>query len=128
MRVLVDTHTFLWAVLEDHKLSENARRTWLDEANELLISPASLWEIAIKVGLGKLEVDEPLDGFFDRELAINDLTVLAIAPRHAAAISLLPHHHRDPFDRMLAVQAAVEGVPIVSADALLDAYGVRRLW
>lgn len=128
MRLLVDTHAFLWAVLEDRKLSANARAKWLDPATELFISPASLWEIAIKTGLGKLSISQPIDRFFDVELVANDLTLLAIGPHHAARVATLPHHHGDPFDRMLIAQSLCENLPILSADAALDVYGVTRMW
>ncbi len=128
MRLLVDTHAFVWAVLEDRKLSQSARQTWIDDTNELLISPASLWEIAIKVGLGKLALNRPIDEFFATELVSNRLELLPILPSHAARVSELPHHHRDPFDRLLVAQALCENVPLLSADAALDNYGVQRVW
>lgn len=126
--MLVDTHAFVWAVLEDRKLSQTARQTWLDDTNELLISPACLWEIAIKVGLGKLALNRPIDEFFAKELAGNRLELLAILPSHAARVAALPRHHRDPFDRLLVAQALCENLPLLSADAALDAYGIRRVW
>ena len=128
MRILVDTHAFLWAVLEDRKLSANARAQWLHPEADLYISPASLWEIAIKVGLGKLKIAQPLDQFFELELFSNDLKLLPIAPDHAARVATLPHLHGDPFDRMLVAQSLCESLPILSADALLDGYGVQRVW
>ncbi len=128
MRLLVDTHAFVWAVLEDRKLSQSARQTWLDDTNELLISPASLWEIAIKVGLGKLALKRPFEEFFATELTGNRLELLPILPSHASRVAELPHHHRDPFDRLLVAQALCENVPLLSADAALDVYGVQRVW
>lgn len=127
-RVLVDSHAFLWAVLEDHRLSQWARSTWLDQSAELLISPASLWEIAIKVGVQKLKVDRPLPQFFAEELAANNLMRLPISADHAAFVATLPAVHRDPFDRLLIAQALCEGLPILSADRQLDAYGASRVW
>jgi PIN domain nuclease of toxin-antitoxin system len=128
MRVLVDSHVFLWAVLEDPRLSLHAREIWLDEQNQLLISAASLWEIAIKVGLGKLAIDRPLKEFYAEELAKNSLILLPISADHAAALAALPPVHRDPFDRMIVAQAISEELSLLSADKLLDAYGIRREW
>ncbi len=128
MQVLIDSHTLLWAILEHDRLSTIARSTWLDEANDLLVSPASLWEIAIKIGLGKLVVDGSLEEFYASEIAANKLAVLPVLPRHAARVATLPYHHRDPFDRMLVAQALCEDLPLLSADSQLDAYGVQRIW
>lgn len=128
MRVLIDTHAFLWEVLDDQRLSTLAQETWDEPSNELLISAASLWEISIKVGSGKLAINRPVDEFFDVEIARNGLKVLPITATHAARAGVLPRHHGDPFDRMLVAQSICEGVPILSIDALLDAYGVPRIW
>jgi PIN domain nuclease of toxin-antitoxin system len=128
VRLLVDTHAFLWAVLEDQKLSGEARSQWLSPDSELLISPTSLWEIAIKVALGKLKLRGTTREFFERELRSNSLTLLPIAPAHAARVATLPHHHGDPFDRMLVAQALCEDLPVLSADVAFDAYGVARVW
>ncbi len=128
MRILLDTHTFLWAVLEDEKLSAEARRLWLDEGNELLLSAASVWEIGIKVRLGSLTIQGGLDEFVSRQLNVDKLSLIPISVKHAACVSTLPLHHRDPFDRMLIAQSIVEGVPVLSADLKFDAYGVERRW
>ena len=101
MKVLLDTHALLWFLLDDAKLSQEARSAITDSANQILVSPASYWEIAIKISLGKYTLSEELGGFFETQLAENRLTVLAITPRHAAEVAKLPFHHRDPFDRML---------------------------
>ena len=128
MKLLLDTHSFLWMSLEESKLSETARETIADLENDLLLSPVSYWEIGIKISIGKYELSEPLDVFVGREVERNDLLILPIEPRHAAEVTRLPFHHRDPFDRMLVAQAIVEKVPIISADAQLDAYGIERIW
>jgi len=128
MKLLLDTHSFLWMSLEESKLSETARETIADLENDLLLSPASYWEIGIKISIGKYQLSEPLDVFVGREVERNDLLILPIEPRHAAEVTRLPFHHRDPFDRMLVAQAIVEKVPIISADAQLDAYGIERIW
>ena len=128
MRVLLDTHALLWFLLDDPKLSRVARGVIADAHNRPEISPASYWEIAIKISLGKYELPEPLGAFMDRELAENDIRILPILPRHTAALADLPFHHRDPFDRLIIAQAMVEGIAVVSVDPLFDQYPVRRIW
>jgi PIN domain nuclease of toxin-antitoxin system len=96
--------------------------------SELLLSTATYWEIAIKLSLNKLRLADPYEEFMNRAIADNDLTVLPITVKHAAAVAVLPFHHRDPFDRLLVAQAMVEQVPILSNDALFDAYSITRLW
>lgn len=128
MRLLLDTHTFLWFVLNDPSLSPEAERLIIDPLNEIEISPATYWEIAIKIGIGKYSLAEPLSSFMEREIVTNRFRVLHIEPRHVAPLTNLPFHHRDPFDRLLVAQAMTEQIPIVSIDAVLDAYPVTRLW
>jgi len=99
-----------------------------DPANDLLLSTATIWEIAIKVGLGKLTLAEPYEDFMSRMIAETDLGILQISVKHAAMLTTLQLHHRDPFDRLLIAQAMVEGVSVVSNDAAFDAYPVARLW
>lgn len=128
MRVLLDTHAFLWYVLDDPRLSVKARQTIDDPQNEVAISPASYWEIAIKIGLGKYVLSEPYDVFMDREISANDFRILPIETRHTMVLTTLPLHHRDPFDRLIIAQAIHEAIPLVSADACFDAYPIQRLW
>lgn len=128
MRLLLDTHAFLWFVTNDSNLSEAALEFVAEPTNEVLVSPASCWEIAIKVSLGKYLLTAPFEEFFREGIEENDMAVLPIDIRHAAVLSSLPMHHKDPFDRMMVSQAIAEQIPIVSRDASLDAYGVRRLW
>ncbi|MBP90191.1 MAG: hypothetical protein CMJ64_26360 [Planctomycetaceae bacterium] len=99
-----------------------------DTANELYLSPASYWEMATKISIDKYALSEPLAEFVDREIAANDLKLLPINVDHAATISELPFHHKDPFDRMLVAQSMVESLPIVGRGAILDQYGVTRIW
>ncbi|HTU91795.1 MAG TPA: type II toxin-antitoxin system VapC family toxin [Gemmataceae bacterium] len=96
--------------------------------NTLFFSAASMWEIAIKVGIGKLILADPYDVFMNQAISTTGLTILPIEVRNAAVLTALPRHHGDPFDRMLIAQALVETMPLVSADAVFDAYGVTRLW
>lgn len=128
MRLLLDTHTFLWFVTNDPQLSENALDAVAEPTNEILLSPASYWEIAIKVSLGKYPLTVPFETFFQEGMEGSDMAILPIEVRHAAVLSSLPMHHKDPFDRMMISQAIVEQIPIVSADSALDAYGVQRWW
>jgi PIN domain nuclease of toxin-antitoxin system len=92
------------------------------------ISPATLWEIAIKISVNKYALNEPYQMFMEREIAANQMRLLAIEPKHTALLTTLPFHHRDPFDRLLVAQAMAEQIPLVSADAALDAYSIIRLW
>ena len=128
MRVLLDTHALLWYTLADPQLSSVARTLILDPANEILISPASYWEIAIKVSIGKLPLHRPYEDFMDVCLDQYKFVILPVEPRHTAALIAMPFHHKDPFDRLLIAQCLVEGIPIVSADRAFDPYGVTRLW
>ena len=128
MRLLLDTHTFLWFLLEDPQLSTTASDLIIDPTNDIEVSPATYWEIAIKIRLGKYELPEPYDIFIEREIATNDFRILPIEPKHTAVLTTLPFHHRDPFDRLLIAQAMVETIPILSVDTAFDAYPVTRLW
>lgn len=128
MRLLLDTHALLWFLLDDKQLSATAEALIVDPANDIEISPASYWEIAIKISIGKYHLPELLEIFFEREIAANAFRILAIEPRHVAPLTSLPFYHRDPFDRLLIAQAIVESIPIVSGDPALDDYPVTRLW
>lgn len=128
MRALLDTHSFIWFVEGDERLSPRIRRIIGDPANEVLFSAASLWEIAIKVSIGKLTLTHPFETSTLGHMARNDIRLLDIGVSHITGILSLPLHHRDPFDRMLAAQALVEGVPVIGADHVFDSYGVQRLW
>ena len=128
MRLLLDTHALLWFVWAHAKLSPKADALMRSPDSELLLSTATYWEIAIKLSLNKLRLADPFEEFMDRAIADNDLTVLPITIKHAAAVAVLPFHHRDPFDRLLVAQAMVEQVPILSNDAIFDAYSITRLW
>lgn len=128
MRLLLDTHAFLWFVTNDPQLSATAQALIADPTNDVYLSPASYWEIAIKVSIGKYPLTVPFETFFTTVILGNDFEVLPVEVRHAARLATLPMHHKDPFDRMIVAQALVEGMPVVSADPALDPYGVTRLW
>ena len=128
MNLLLDTHTFLWFVSDDQRLSEATKALIEADDSQPFLSIASVWEMAIKVSLGKLKLDEPFEIFIPQQLAMNGTGILNISLEHTAAISTLPFHHRDPFDRLIAVQARLEKMPLVSADPAFDAYEVQRVW
>ena len=128
MKLLLDTHTFPWMSLDGPQLSQNARELLADTDNQLWLSPASYWEIGIKMSIDKYKLSESLDEFVDRELKINDISILPIETKHAATVATLPYHHRDPFDRMLIAQSIVEQMAIVSKDKAFDDYGIQRVW
>jgi PIN domain nuclease of toxin-antitoxin system len=128
MDVLIDTHTLLWFVRADTQLSSTAKTVMLDEANRKLVSMASIWELAIKINIGKLNLDIPLTDFLAETVDGNGFELLAIDKSHVNRIVDLPLHHRDPFDRLLIAQSLVEEMPVVSVDAIFDSYGVMRLW
>jgi PIN domain nuclease of toxin-antitoxin system len=128
MKLLLDTHTFLWFIMGNPKLSEKARALIEDTGNDRLLSIASLWEIAIKHSLGKLSLARPFQALIPQQLERNRIEVLPITVAHLATVTMLPFHHRDPFDRLLVAQAAVERLPVVTVDSAFDAYAVERLW
>ena len=128
MRILLDTHALLWFYLGDPQLSGAARRLIEGAGNTKLISPASYWELAIKISLGKYVLMESYDDFIQHAILDNGFVILPVEPKHTAALISLAYHHKDPFDRLLVAQARVEGIPLVSADSLLDQYAITRLW
>jgi PIN domain nuclease of toxin-antitoxin system len=128
VNLLLDTHALLWFLNNDPLLSVTSKGLIEDPANRKFVSIATCWEIAIKVGVRKLDLGEPAATFLPRELASNRFDLLGIELRHATFVESLPRHHRDPFDRLLIAQAMLEAMPIISADAAFDLYGVRRLW
>ena len=128
MKLLLDTHTFLWFIMGNPNLSANARALIEDQGNDKLLSIASLWEIAIKVSIGKLALSAPFDTLIPQQLSANGFELLRLEVNHAAALINLPFHHRDPFDRLLIAQAMIEQMQIVSVDSAFDAYQISRLW
>ncbi len=128
MKLLLDTHAFLWYSAGDPQLSNRARSLIEDTNNERLLSQASLIEMAIKISLGRLTLSDAFEHFIDEGLAKLDGSILNMAAAHMGRLSRLTFHHRYPFDRMLIAQALVEGIDIISIDKTLDAYGVRRHW
>jgi PIN domain nuclease of toxin-antitoxin system len=127
MKLLLDTHAFLWFIEDSPRLSAEAKGL-LESDVDLFISVASLWEIAIKLSTGKLTLTQQFEAFISEQLSKNTIEVLPITVAHLALVATLPFHHRDPFDRLLIAQATVELLPIVSIDQALDHYRIKRLW
>lgn len=130
MRLLLDTHTILWFYGGNSKrLSDAAYRAMVDEENDLVVTAASFWEMAIKIGLGKLRLPGPPQDLLQL-LRDHGASVLNITPEHGLAVSDLPSvpNHRDPFDRLLIAQAMSEGLVLVSRESVFDQYPVQRLW
>jgi PIN domain nuclease of toxin-antitoxin system len=126
--LLLDTHAFLWWVDDSPRLSARARRAIGKPAEPCYFSLASCWEICIKVSLGRLRLPESVDRFLAVHMAANGIQPLGLHLPHVSRVATLPFHHRDPFDRLLAAQALVEGLTVVSADAVFKKYGVDRIW
>lgn len=127
MTFLLDTHTFLWFCQNDPSLSAVAKAVLEDPVNRKLVSLASCWEIAIKAGLGKLNLGEPSGTYLPNAIARTGFELLPISLAHATAVEMLPLHHRDPFDRLLIAQAILDATPIVSVDLVFDAYDMTRI-
>ncbi len=128
MRLLLDTHAFLWFIAGDARLSPPSRAAIENLDNECWVSAACLWEIAIKTSLGKLQLSEPFGVLIPRELQTSGFRVLPLEINHFNVLVDLPFHHRDPFDRLIVAQAMATEMTLVSADVQFDAYGVRRVW
>lgn len=128
MNILLDTHAFLWFVDDNPRLSQPARVLIESGESQPFLSVASLWEIAIKISLGKLSLNQAYETFIPHHLALNGIELLNISLDHTSAVTALPFHHRDPFDRLLVVQSDIENMTFVSADPVFDAYGVKRVW
>jgi PIN domain nuclease of toxin-antitoxin system len=128
VRLLVDTHAFLWFLAGDSKLRASARRRLEDDGNEKFLSIASVWEMAIKLSLRKLRLEDPLEDVVSRGTLESGIMLLGISKEHAMRVATLPWHHRDPFDRMLAAQSLEDELAVLSRDDCFDGYGVRRVW
>ncbi len=128
MRLLLDTHTLLWWLAEDASLPASARKLIANKNNDVLVSAASVWEIATKVRLGKLPIALDLAHDFIAHLERERFETLPVSADHSIRAGLLPGPHKDPFDRMLIAQALAENLAIVSNDVVFDGYGVKRVW
>ena len=128
MNLLLDTHTLLWAVDDYDQISPLAHAALASAGNNLFISTATVWEVAIKVGVNKLSLSLPFRDWMIQSLSDLSLSIIPLNVEHADVLSSLPMHHRDPFDRVLVAQAMVDGIPLVSCDAAFDSYGINRIW
>ena len=128
MRLLLDTHAFLWWIFDDPGLSSTARDLIAGPSTEILFSVVSAWEIAIKARTGRLDLPPDVPVFVHDQIRRNRFTVLPVALRHALHVHALPVHHRDPFDRLLVAQSQVEAVPLLSTDTQIAAYDVTLRW
>jgi len=128
MRLLLDTHAFLWFIGGDERLSGKAKEAIADLENEVFLSVASLWEIAVKINIGKLKLPRPFGELIPEQLMQNEITILRIELSHLTRYVDLPLHHRDPFDRLIVVQAQMEEMPLVSKDVTFGSYDVDLLW
>jgi PIN domain nuclease of toxin-antitoxin system len=128
LRLLLDTHTLLWTLLDDPRLSEKAQAAVADPANEIIVSAVSLYEITQKHRNGKLPQSAPFVRDYARMMAGLDWTPLPVTIDHAALAGGMDIDHRDPFDRMLIAQARIERIPLVTNEELFDRFGVERVW
>ncbi|WP_159783250.1 type II toxin-antitoxin system VapC family toxin [Sodalinema gerasimenkoae] len=128
MRLLLDTHIFIWLIDGNPKLSQTARQAIEDESNTLHLSIVSLWEITIKASLGKLELAIPLEQIVINFILPSGIEILPIHLPHLLVLQTLPFHHRDPFDRLLISQAKSETLTLVSEDGMFEQYEVEKLW
>jgi PIN domain nuclease of toxin-antitoxin system len=128
MKVLVDTHTFIWALLHDHRLTPKAKQILTSNEHELVFSLVSLWEIAIKIKTGKLNTIGSSVAYIRDEMDTYGMRLLPIRYEHILQLESLPHHHSDPFDRLLIAQALTESLPILSADRAFANYGIKLVW
>ena len=128
MRVLLDTHVWLWLLTDPEKIPSKSMAIARDESNELFLSVASGWEIAIKYGIGKLPLPEPPSTYVPSRLSATGVQVLPVTLNHVLSVAELQPHHRDPFDRMLVCQSRIENIPLMTADGTFSAYGTNIVW
>ena len=128
MRLILDTHAFLWWITDDPQLSSRARHVIGNRDNELFLSVASAWEIAIKTRIGRIRLRERPDRFIPDQLSRNGISPLPIEISHALHTARLPTIHRDPFDRLIIAQCVLEKLPIVTRDTIIPRYKVETIW
>lgn len=126
MQLLIDTHVLIWFLEGNKSLSKPHRQIISDSQNDVLVSIASLWEIPVKISLGKLTLAKPLADVI-KQIAVENIEVLPILPKHTLQVSTLPFHHRDPFDRIIVAQSQIENLPIVTNDIEFSHYGIKLL-
>lgn len=128
MRLLIDTHAIFWSLEDPSRVGTTAMTAMADPANDRLLSAATIWELAIKFGQGKIMLSLPYRQWMEKAITDLKLDLLPITVEYAGRQATLPQHHKDPFDRLLIAQALIESIPIVSVDAAFDPYGVTRIW
>lgn len=128
MRLLLDTHTFLWFIEGSANLSDGARNLIEDQGNQRFLSTASLWEMAIKVSMSKLDLGMTFTELVEREVVGNAIELLERQPEHLDALAKLPFHHKDPFDRLIIAQSLADDLAVVTRDGAFGNYPVTLLW
>ena len=126
MQLLVDTHILIWFLEGNKLLSKSRRQIVADSQNNVFVSIASLWEIAIKISIGKLTLAKPLANVI-KQIEIEDFEILPISPEHTLRVSIMPFHHRDPFDRVIIAQSQIENLPVLTDDNDFGSYGIKIL-
>lgn len=124
----MDTHTFLWWIIDNPQISSRVRDIMSNSLNELFLSAASCWEIAIKAKIGRIKLPGRPQIFVSQQMALNTIQGLPIQISHALHVFNLPHHHKDPFDRIIIAQAQLEKLPILTSDAMISKYKVKIIW
>jgi len=128
MRLLLDTHAFIWYTTDSSRLTATGRSLIDNGENDILLSTASVWEMAIKHSIGRLTFSMPFMEFIKQQIAVNRIDILEITFDHIEVVASLPLHHRDPFDRLIIAQSMAQQIPILSLDAIFDAYAIARVW
>jgi PIN domain nuclease of toxin-antitoxin system len=128
MRVLIDTHIFIWYIQNSERLPSSVATYINDGKNDILLSIASVWEMAIKQSTGKLNLGIPYASFIEEQMRLNSMELLPLRLDHLEVVTTMPFHHRDPFDRLLIAQAMLEDIVIISADSIFSSYPVQRIW
>ena len=126
MQLLIDTHILIWFLEGNKLLSKSRRQIVADSQNNVFVSIASLWEIAIKISIGKLTLAKPLANVI-KQIEIEDFEILLISPEHTLRVSIMPFHHRDPFDRVIIAQSQIENLPVLTDDNDFGSYGIKIL-
>lgn len=126
MRLLIDTHVLIWFLEGSKLLAKPRRQIVADSQNDVFVSIASLWEIAIKISVGKLTLARPLADVV-KQIAVENIEILPIAAAHTLQVSVLPFHHRDPFDRIIIAQSQIENLNVMTDDIVFGSYGVKLL-
>lgn len=128
MKLLLDTHALIWSVDDPAKLSVAAAAAVNDPSNDRMMSAATIWELAIKAGMGKITLLPSYWPWMEKAIRVLGLGIIPVTVEYAERQVVLPTHHKDPFDRLMIAQALVDGIPIISNDVIFDAYGVTRIW